>query len=59
MSDLPETVTITRADLGRPVVAIRYDGPTVTVLADHNAPDWMITAATNLARLVAEQRRSA
>jgi hypothetical protein len=45
-------MVVTRAHfgLGRPIVAVRFDGPIIVVLADHCAPDWMITAATVIAR---------
>jgi hypothetical protein len=42
-------VTRAHLGLGRPVVAVRFDGPNILVLADHEAPDWMITAATIIA----------
>jgi hypothetical protein len=53
-------MVITRAHLGRLAVAVRFDGPTLLVLADHDAPVWMIIAAAILAKRDAEQgRRSA
>lgn len=51
MANLPGTMLVTRVHLGlgRPVVAVRFSGPNILVLADHEAPDWMITAAIVIA----------
>ena len=50
-TNLPGTTLVTRTHfgLGRPIVAVRFNGPTILVLADHEAPDWMITAAIIIA----------
>jgi hypothetical protein len=50
-TNLPGTTLVARTHfgLGRPVVAVRFNGPTIIVLADHEAPDWMITAAIVIA----------
>lgn len=40
-----------RVDLGVPVVAVRIRGTTVVVLADHQASDEMINAATRAAQV--------